>query len=90
MPVKSVIEAVREAMQEEMRRDDRVFIMGEDVGQRGGVFLATQRSEEHTSELQSLVNLVCRLLLEKKKQIPQHNTPHWHSVTARADVWRDR
>ena len=25
-----------------------------------------QRSEEHTSELQSLVNLVCRLLLEKK------------------------
>src|SRR5690242_21407883 len=27
----------------------------------------TQRSEEHTSELQSHVNLVCRLLLEKKK-----------------------
>ena len=26
------------------------------------------RSEEHTSELQSLVNLVCRLLLEKKNQ----------------------
>src|SRR5690242_21622892 len=28
---------------------------------------ATMRSEEHTSELQSHVNLVCRLLLEKKK-----------------------
>src|SRR5687767_15178904 len=28
---------------------------------------ATQRSEEHTSELQSLAYLVCRLLLEKKK-----------------------
>src|SRR5258706_9311968 len=28
-----------------------------------------QRSEEHTSELQSLTNLVCRLLLEKKKII---------------------
>src|SRR5437016_12100626 len=28
---------------------------------------AAQRSEEHTSELQSLTNLVCRLLLEKKK-----------------------
>src|SRR5258706_8478015 len=27
-----------------------------------------QRSEEHTSELQTLTNLVCRLLLEKKKQ----------------------
>src|SRR2546426_6358809 len=29
--------------------------------------LATSRSEEHTSELQSPCNLVCRLLLEKKK-----------------------
>src|SRR5438477_5148111 len=29
---------------------------------------ALERSEEHTSELQSHVNLVCRLLLEKKKQ----------------------
>ena len=42
MPLKTVIEAIREAMQEEMRRDDKVFVMGEDVGQRGGVFLATQ------------------------------------------------
>src|SRR2546430_10898054 len=30
---------------------------------------ATERSEEHTSELQSQSNLVCRLLLEKKKSI---------------------
>src|SRR5437899_380074 len=30
--------------------------------------LATRRSEEHTSELQSLRHLVCRLLLEKKKR----------------------
>src|SRR2546430_3763755 len=29
------------------------------------------RSEEHTSELQSQSNLVCRLLLEKKKKTPQ-------------------
>lgn len=42
MGVKTVIEAVHEAMQEEMRRDQRVFVMGEDVGRRGGVFLATQ------------------------------------------------
>src|SRR5688572_32483409 len=39
------------------------------------------RSEEHTSELQSQSNLVCRLLLEKKKQNKQrilihHNTHH--------------
>src|SRR5258706_8653170 len=30
------------------------------------------RSEEHTSELQSLTNLVCRLLLEKKKKVDKH------------------
>src|SRR2546430_9214397 len=32
---------------------------------------STTRSEEHTSELQSQSNLVCRLLLEKKKKPPQ-------------------
>src|SRR5258706_8067626 len=32
---------------------------------------SNRRSEEHTSELQSLTNLVCRLLLEKKKTPPQ-------------------
>src|SRR2546430_2786153 len=37
------------------------------------------RSEEHTSELQSQSNLVCRLLLEKKKKTNKH-----HSQTARA------
>src|SRR5437762_4828937 len=31
-----------------------------------------ERSEEHTSELQSPMYLVCRLLLEKKKQLEQH------------------
>src|SRR2546425_6363905 len=31
----------------------------------------TKRSEEHTSELQSLAYLVCRLLLEKKKRLAQ-------------------
>src|SRR5688572_31598361 len=35
----------------------------------GGVGRAGARSEEHTSELQSQSNLVCRLLLEKKKRI---------------------
>src|SRR5207247_10858106 len=45
------------------------------LARRGGVLLAhgladvqASRSEEHTSELQSRVDLVCRLLLEKKKK----------------------
>ena len=51
MTVKSVIEAVREAITEEMRRDTKVFVIGEDVGVRGGVFLATQGlMEEFGSE----------------------------------------
>src|SRR5205823_13412583 len=38
------------------------------------------RSEEHTSELQSLAYLVCRLLLEKKKQNLHtgHDSSHYH------------
>src|SRR2546426_8402802 len=36
------------------------------------------RSEEHTSELQSPCNLVCRLLLEKKKPRPEHDEPRVH------------
>src|SRR2546430_7316307 len=38
-----------------------------------------ERSEEHTSELQSQSNLVCRLLLEKKKN--KINTRHRHNIT---------
>ena len=41
MATKTVIEAIRDAMDQEMARDPSVFLMGEDVGQRGGVFLAS-------------------------------------------------
>lgn len=42
MAEKTLIEAIREALDEEMARDARVFITGTDIGPRGGVFLATQ------------------------------------------------
>jgi 2-oxoisovalerate dehydrogenase E1 component beta subunit len=42
MTVKSTIEAIREAMHEELTADPKVMVLGEDVGTRGGVFLATQ------------------------------------------------
>src|SRR5262249_61199698 len=45
-----------------------------DVGVELGVG-PVLRSEEHTSELQSLTNLVCRLLLEKKKKQPYQQHP---------------
>src|SRR5438093_5264775 len=59
------------------RDDDRRLVVPDDgEEERGGELNALhlggrgepERSEEHTSELQSLTNLVCRLLLEKKKK----------------------
>src|SRR2546427_8698394 len=51
---------------------DRRALRREQVGEgeagRGGEGSDQDRSEEHTSELQSQSNLVCRLLLEKKKK----------------------
>src|SRR5438093_8202302 len=44
------------------------------------------RSEEHTSELQSLTNLVCRLLLEKKKNKRKINDRIEDSATTTARV----
>jgi 2-oxoisovalerate dehydrogenase E1 component beta subunit len=41
MAIMSYIQAVTTALREEMERDDKVFILGEDVGKKGGVFRAT-------------------------------------------------
>src|SRR4029434_3390934 len=44
--------------------------------------MPSHRSEEHTSELQSHLNLVCRLLLEKKKKTTHtHTNTHTHTHT---------
>src|SRR5207302_8834308 len=42
MPERHVVEAVRDGLDEEMGRDERVCVLGEDVGLKGGVFKATQ------------------------------------------------
>jgi pyruvate dehydrogenase E1 component beta subunit len=42
MPVKTMIESIRETLADEMARDERVMVIGEDVGQLGGVFRATE------------------------------------------------
>ncbi|WP_270179206.1 alpha-ketoacid dehydrogenase subunit beta [Alkalihalobacillus sp. CinArs1] len=41
MPVISYIQSITQALREEMQRDEKVFVLGEDVGVRGGVFRAT-------------------------------------------------
>src|SRR5256885_10828201 len=54
--------------------DVALLTIGTGIG--GGLVLG--RSEEHTSELQSPCNLVCRLLLEKKKKPPSGDTSLSH------------
>src|SRR5690349_24411047 len=52
-----------------VRPTSRSYAMGRDIPTGcGGPAWTTSRSEEHTSELQSRRDLVCRLLLEKKKK----------------------
>src|SRR2546422_4771195 len=52
--------------------------------QRDPEQVSEDRSEEHTSELQSRLHLVCRLLLEKKKktkrQMRSHNDTRWSTT----------
>jgi len=50
MATKSYIEAIREGLAEEMRRDERVMIFGEDVGAKGGVFGATEGLQKEFGE----------------------------------------
>ena len=54
MAVISYIDAIRQAMWEEMRRDDSVFVLGEDVGVKGGVFGATRGFYEEFGEYRAL------------------------------------
>jgi 2-oxoisovalerate dehydrogenase E1 component beta subunit len=48
------LEAIREALAEEMRRDAKVFVLGEDVGPYGGAFGATQGLHEQFGDLRVL------------------------------------
>src|SRR2546422_3826095 len=64
-----------------VQRADRIVVLAggrvveigrhDDLLARGGTY--QRRSEEHTSELQSRLHLVCRLLLEKKKKQNERN-----------------
>src|SRR5256885_6773861 len=64
-----------EAVLPVLKPGDVVVALGAgDIGQIGRA-LFERRSEEHTSELQSPCNLVCRLLLEKKKTNMRRTIP---------------
>jgi 2-oxoisovalerate dehydrogenase E1 component beta subunit len=50
MTEKNVVQAVHDTLWEEMKRDDRVIVLGEDVGARGGVFRATMGFQDEFGE----------------------------------------
>ena len=54
MPELSIIEAIRQGLDELMAADERVFVFGEDVGKRGGVFRATEGLQEKYGALRVL------------------------------------
>src|SRR2546425_8455035 len=68
-PIHGPLEAVELLRNAEVEQLHAPIRLDQDV--RGLQVAMDDRSEEHTSELQSLAYLVCRLLLEKKKN--QHN-----------------
>jgi 2-oxoisovalerate dehydrogenase E1 component beta subunit len=54
MPELTYLEAIRTAMHDEMEIDERVFVMGEDVGRQGGAFGATKELQQRFGELRSI------------------------------------
>src|SRR5437762_12888242 len=64
LPISELLERQEDARAVEEPHDDRLAVHGESI---------VMRSEEHTSELQSPMYLVCRLLLEKKKKKKKKN-----------------
>src|SRR5256885_9276539 len=68
--------------QRELQNQQQTLKTKEDKLQKDGATMSEDqraRSEEHTSELQSPCNLVCRLLLEKKKT-RKHNKQHPYNL----------
>src|SRR2546429_5282878 len=62
--VNTVVPGIDAAIEQGYADPNRLAVMGQSNG--------SYRSEEHTSELQSRLHLVCRLLLEKKKNRARH------------------
>src|SRR5438046_4052511 len=65
------------------QRAERVHILAQRLVLGRKVDVGAVRSEEHTSELQALTNLVCRLLLEKKNPSCDEDSGWWTGPTSR-------
>src|SRR2546423_7288180 len=59
----TMVEAIRDALAEEMRRDDTVVLLGEDVGRKGGVFKASVGLQEEFGPLRVLDTPVAEIAI---------------------------
>src|SRR5256885_10791989 len=73
-----IANSIRRARQQQRRSS----LVASRLPPRRALFLRSSRSEEHTSELQSPCNLVCRLLLEKKKTTHRARPAHVRYLAA--------
>src|SRR4030043_1147843 len=70
-------------------RFSRDFHLPGPLHRRSTLKMVPARSEDHTSELQSRLHLVCHLLLEKKKKpIKQNNRVHYYRIETEPRVMR--
>jgi 2-oxoisovalerate dehydrogenase E1 component len=76
----NMVQALRECLTEEMERDDRVMVLGEDVGPKGGVFLVTDGLHKRFGEQRvidtplaesSIAGVACGLALEGKLPVAE-------------------
>src|SRR5438105_12132838 len=72
---------LRDAGEEAVHLGEGLDVDGHRMAEGAQILRHAQRSEEHTSELQSRVDLVCRLLLEKKKDLSNFRHPAIHQAS---------
>ncbi len=63
MPTKTLIESIRETLGDEMSRDPNIFILGEDVGQIGGVFRVTEGLQSEFGPLRVIDSPIAELAI---------------------------
>lgn len=76
----TMIKAINQALDEEIKRDDKVLVFGEDVGKNGGVFRATENLQEDNGDRQvfdtplaesGIIGLATGLALEGFRPVPE-------------------
>ena len=79
MPEMTYLEAIRAAMHDEMEIDERVFVMGEDVGRQGGAFGATKELQQRFGEDRSIAD-------DRLERIRSKVKDEVHEAVERADA----